>query len=285
MTIRLIAIDLDGTTLRPDGSISSRTVAALRRAMETGATVAIATGRLHSSAATFARRIGAHGPIISSNGALVRDLAGRTLLHRPLPPALPPLVIDLARRTRAQLELFAGDTLYMTDPDAKRAEFRRRLAQARPVEARLALRTTLLSYRIRGLHQLARDGAVPEKLFAGGLDEAGKAALAATLQSGVSDPLEITSSDKDNIEMTAAGVTKGSAVAWLASSLGLPLSEVMVIGDSLNDLSMFELDCVRVAMGNATQAIKERATHHTASHMEDGVAGAVERLVLKEAIA
>ncbi|HWI65503.1 MAG TPA: HAD family hydrolase, partial [Symbiobacteriaceae bacterium] len=72
MTIRLICLDLDGTTLRRDGTVSDRTVAALRRAMAAGVTVAIATGRLHGSASIFGRRIGINGPVISSNGALVR---------------------------------------------------------------------------------------------------------------------------------------------------------------------------------------------------------------------
>jgi 5-amino-6-(5-phospho-D-ribitylamino)uracil phosphatase len=284
-TIRLIAIDLDGTTLRRDGSISPRTVTALRRAMESGAAVAVTTGRLHGSAAYFARQIGSHGPIISSNGAVVRDLAGRTLLHRPLPHQAVQAALDLGSRVTGHLELFAMETLYVADPAAKRASMRRRLAATPTFQARLQRRAVQRGVRIRSFAHLARDGAIPEKLFALGGDAGELQAVARTLQAATPEPLAVTSSGSDNVEVTAAGVTKGSAVLWLAAHLGLSLEQVMVVGDSLNDLSMFELDCVRVAMGNAEAVLKERATYVTASHMEDGLARAVEHLVLKEAIA
>jgi hydroxymethylpyrimidine pyrophosphatase-like HAD family hydrolase len=100
---------------------------------------------------------------------------------------------------------------------------------------------------------------------------------------GVGEELAVCSSGPDNLELTAPGVSKGSAVTWLAGRLGLTLDQVMVVGDSLNDLSMFELDCFKVAMANAETEILDRASFVTASHQDDGVARAVERFVLGEA--
>lgn len=281
MTIRLIALDLDGTTLRRDGTVSDRTVAALRRAMDAGVTVSVATGRLHNSALLIARRIGANGPIISSNGGLVRTMDGSTLLHMPLPASFPDRALAFARQTGVSVELFAGDVLYASNPAVKRWERRQRLLKARSVRGFVDLWQAWRSFRVADLAEWRPTLGLPEKLFAGDPDPARLRQVVEALGAG----LCVTASAADNVELTAPGVTKGSAVAWLAARLGIGLQQVMVAGDSLNDLSMFELDCLKVAMGNAEDAIKERASFVTASHMDDGVALAVERFVLKGAVA
>ena len=92
--------------------------------------------------------------------------------------------------------------------------------------------------------------------------------------------LTVSSSGFNNIEITASGVDKGTGVTWLAQYVGIPMEQVMVMGDNLNDVSMFQQGCLNVAMGNATPELKELAHHVTCTNMEDGVAVAVERFVL-----
>jgi Cof subfamily protein (haloacid dehalogenase superfamily) len=280
MTIRLICLDLDGTTLRRDGTVSARTVAALRRAMASGATVAIATGRIFGSAAIFGRQLSINGPVIASNGAIVRDLKGAILYHRPMPRSIIAVAAAVAPSTSIQMDLFGVNDVFAADVVKKRREMLRyRLKNARTWAGLKMFFKYLGCYRIRPLSQAAE----VDKVFLGGHDMRELQRVADVLCSAVGEPLAVCSSGADNLELTAPGVSKGSAVTWLADRLGLTLSEVMVVGDSLNDLSMFELDCFKVAMANAETEILDRASFVTASHQEDGVAKAVERFVLGEA--
>ena len=93
------------------------------------------------------------------------------------------------------------------------------------------------------------------------------------------DGLEINSSWWDNLEMLEAGVHKGAALRALAERLNLPMEQVMAIGDNENDLSMFEVAGLSVAMGNGTDRAKESADWVTLTNEEDGVAHAIEKAV------
>jgi len=282
MSIRLICLDLDGTTLRRDGTVSARTLAALRRAMAAGATVAIATGRIHGSAAPHARRIGINGPVISSNGAMIRELDGSIRLHRPLPRSVVAAAVEVGAATGVQMDLFAADALYTTDVARKLRAWRQWQWQHANSLAGLwsFISRPRPPYAVRHVTQCA---GLVDKLFISTGDPTRLQQACDLLARAVPEPLTVCSSGSDNLELTAGGVSKGSAVLWLAAQMGATLDQVMVAGDSLNDLSMFELDCFKVAMGNAEAVIKEKASFVTASHHDDGVAAAVERFVLGEA--
>ena len=92
--IRLLALDLDGTLVGPDLILRPRTRAAIRGALRRGVHVALATGRMSTSALPFAAELGLRDPIIAYQGALVREMPaagrrlGRLVYHRPLPAAV-----------------------------------------------------------------------------------------------------------------------------------------------------------------------------------------------------
>ena len=82
------------------------------------------------------------------------------------------------------------------------------------------------------------------------------------------------------MELNAPGISKGRGLMALAERLGLALDEVMAVGDSGNDLTMLEAAGLGVAMGNATEEIKQAADVITADNNHDGVAEAIEKYVL-----
>ncbi|MGL5244586.1 MAG: HAD-IIB family hydrolase, partial [Sarcina sp.] len=92
--------------------------------------------------------------------------------------------------------------------------------------------------------------------------------------------LEVVSSSLNNFEIMAEGTSKGKAVKALAERLGVKREEIMCIGDSENDLSMIEYAGVGIAMGNALDMLKEKATFVTKSNNEHGVARAIEKFIL-----
>ena len=89
----------------------------------------------------------------------------------------------------------------------------------------------------------------------------------------------VTNSIADNIEITAAHAQKGLALKKLCEEQGLHPDEVMVFGDSLNDLSMMQEFRYSFAMANAADIIKEAANYQTRSNAEHGVAYVLERLL------
>lgn len=91
---------------------------------------------------------------------------------------------------------------------------------------------------------------------------------------------EVTSSAPNNLEISRKGVSKASALAKIVQNLGIHRSEVMAIGDSLNDLEMIKWAGLGIAMGNAEIAVKEAADEITLTNEEDGVATAIREFLL-----
>ena len=85
----------------------------------------------------------------------------------------------------------------------------------------------------------------------------------------------------NNLEINAEEATKGNALLWLADYLGIPREETMAFGDGENDISMLKAAGIGVAMGNASDQIKEAADEVTLTNDQDGVAAAIRNWVLK----
>ena len=89
------------------------------------------------------------------------------------------------------------------------------------------------------------------------------------------EDIERTSSWYNNIEIMHKGANKGEALKALIKYLGIDREEVIAFGDNYNDLPMIELAGLGVVMGNADEAVKEKADYVTSTNMEDGVAKAI----------
>ena len=259
--IKLIAIDLDGTLVHNAREIPERNLAALKRVMAQGVTVAIATGRMHSSAEQFVTRLGLEGtPLISCNGAMVRVHGdAEPLLHVPVPADLAAAVVQHSVEEQLHLNYFLDGELYVTHMDHWA-----RLYQSR---------TGNLPIPLGDLRRF--DGQSPTKLLiAAGPHEVD--ALLPREQALFGDRLYVTRSMPEYIEYLNPAVSKGAAVEWLAAHLGLQREQVMAMGDMLNDLPMIEWAGIGVAMPKAEAAVRE-AADFVPEHEEEGVAEALER--------
>ena len=116
MAIRLIVMDLDGTLLTSEKTVSDYSKDILRRAMAKGVAVTLATGRMLLSASYFGRIIGANAPIISCNGALVQALdATEPLFLRAFPPETVTELLTFARENGWYAQWYVGDDIYAED--------------------------------------------------------------------------------------------------------------------------------------------------------------------------
>lgn len=264
MPIKLIAIDMDDTLLDDRQQVTTRTQRAIRQAMDSGVQVAIATGRMFRSALPFAVELGIRLPLITYNGAMIRELgSGKTLFHRPIDTELAQELADLFKRRGWYLQKYVDDTLYVAELD----DNARYYADYARVEA-IPLGDEFF--------QMTES---PTKMLSMG-DSAELEAIRAEVSALYGERLYLASSKKRYLEMVDIRVNKGEAVAFLAQRLGIDQSQVMAIGDSMNDVDMIEFAGCGVAMGNAQAKVQAAADFVTAANTADGVAMAIEKFVL-----
>lgn len=261
--IRLVALDLDGTLLGPEHRVSAVNAAAVADCVAAGISVVLASGRSFSSMQPFARHLGL-GELICLNGAALGDAASNLVRPRTLLSwEQVALVSDVLRGRGVPFCLF-GLRRIVSLPG-------------------WATRDTLVPYGeppIDHVPALAAEHMPdPVKLLAfcepGPLDDELRAATA-----GAVDQVR---THRQFLEWVAPGVSKGAALAELMAGLGLARDEVLSIGDSQNDVSLFEQSGVSVAMGNAPAEVAAAARFRTASNAEDGVALALRRFALSDA--
>jgi len=219
MAIKLIAMDMDDTLLDETQQVTDRTRESIRRAIEAGVSVTIATGRMFQSALPFAQTLGINLPLITYNGALIRHgETGETLFHRPIGTELAQGLANLFRQRGWYLQKYVDDRLYVSELD-ENALFYANYAR---VEA-IPLGSEF--YRMTEAPTKMLSMADPDEL---GL-------IRAEIEALFGDRIYLASSKKRYLEMVDARVNKGEALAFLADMLGVVQDEIMAIGDSIED--------------------------------------------------
>ena len=280
LTIRLLAVDIDGTLLDSQGRVSDRNRNALARAIDAGVEVALATGRRYD----FARPVFSLLPppltLVLSNGAIVKTRDGDTLMRRLLPRAAARGVLA---RTRHHRDTAA---LVFDRPRERQVVFER--LDWEDTRHRRYFETNRPFLGESCPLEAALDEDPVQVMFTGTC--APMRALFDMLRSTSGDGTEYSVAlteylhrDFSLVDVVRAGCTKGSTVAEWASQRGIRPAEIMAVGDNLNDLEMLEAAGLPIVMGNAVAELKSRGWAVTASNDEDGVAEAVETYVLGEA--
>ncbi|HYX10583.1 MAG TPA: Cof-type HAD-IIB family hydrolase [Candidatus Acidoferrum sp.] len=267
--IRLVVLDLDGTLIGEDRPIGPRTRAAIARALAAGVHVAIATGRMPTSAAVYAIELGLTLPVLAYQGALVRNMPepgrrlGRIVSHRPIPAAVAREVVEWTRARGLDPHLNHLERFIIRADDPQAADYSRFLG------SRAELVPDLMAAIVHPVTKVLAVGepALVEKLLA----EA-RIAFDGRAAATISHPRFL--------EFIASGVSKGRAVRWLARRLGVPLEQTMAIGDQHNDLEMIGAVGHGVAMPTAPAEVLAVARHVAPPLEDEGAAQMVERLVL-----
>lgn len=281
MQYRLIALDLDGTLLGRGKEISLRNHAALAVARERGIVPVVATGRTPQSARLFSRQIGG-GPVICCNGAAILDDSGEYIMQRGIPLAPLRRVLELGREGGFLCECYTPRGIVMDKPLAQAAAYFRWVKGRQPFH-RAAWHLVQMWHinRMRPVRNLIRWAEQPNQAVVLKLMILGQhqrlAALAAQINREIPG-LEVSSSDRDNLEITAAGVSKGSALEALGARLKIPRQAMIAMGDSENDLEMLRYAGLGVAMGNGSDRVQAAADRVTATCDEDGVAVLLEEV-------
>ncbi|WP_376793774.1 Cof-type HAD-IIB family hydrolase [Thermogemmatispora sp.] len=275
---KLLVIDIDGTLLTPGGEITEGTRAAIAEARAAGVTVTLATARRYGNTASIARELALTAPLILYDGALiVEHPGGRILYSNPLPAqvAQQGIALFLAEGLQPVIQPL-GDPLHeevWTGPTELDTSWQQIYFTVHAAELRRLPRERLLDLDRPVLRLVALEA--PERL------RLLLPALAALDCSWLL--LERGNYESGELSLLRAGCSKATAVAALAGRLGIPLSQVMAIGDNENDIGMLSLVGLGIAMGQANAAVKQAARAITTSNSEDGVAYAIERYLLRPA--
>jgi Cof subfamily protein (haloacid dehalogenase superfamily) len=265
VTIRLLAIDLDGTLVNRDLVMNPRDVAAVKAASGAGVTVVLATGRMFKSSLRFAEPLGLRGPIINYQGAIVREIASGEVWYRcELTVPMQQRVLALAERKDWHVNVYVNELVYT--------------ARARP-EADLYAKIGMVPYQVVGpLSKWVRQDST--KMVLVDLDPDNVPARMTELTAWMGDVARVTRSLDWFVEVVNPEVSKASALAMVADRLGIAQAEVCAIGDNTNDEDMVRWAGFGVAMGNAPAALKGLAKHVTGTVDEAGVAEVIERFVI-----
>jgi len=260
---RLAAIDLDGTLLGPDHRISPRNACAVRALKDHGVTCVIASGRMHQATVRFAEELGIDGPLISYNGAMVRDIRTREVWHHLRVPAEAAAeVIRFCAEHRYHLNYYLNDHLYVAE---------------RGPWAEFYVRQTGSPMEVIG-DLLPLQGTEPTKMI---LIEAPDTIqhLLGVFRGRLGNVLYITRTNPEYLEFMNIQANKGSALELVAERLGVAREETLAFGDGENDIPMIRWAGLGVAMGDAASVVQSAADAIAPPHDEDGLGRLIEALI------
>ena len=271
MKYKLLVLDVDGTLLNDEREISKRTLAALLKVQQMGVRIVLASGRPTYGLMPLAKtlELGNYGGfVLSYNGCqIIKAQNGEILFERRINPEMLPYLEKKARKNGFAIFTYHDDTLITDSPDneyIKNEALLNNLKIIREDEFSTAIdfapcKCMLVSDKEKALIGLEQHW---EKRLAGALDA--------------------FRSEPYFLEVVPCGVNKANTLGALLEHLGVTREEVIAVGDGVCDVTMLQLAGMGVAMGHSQDSVKVCADYVTASNEEDGVALAVEKLILAE---
>ncbi|MGE0200561.1 MAG: Cof-type HAD-IIB family hydrolase [Candidatus Melainabacteria bacterium] len=259
-TPRLVALDLDGTIVDERLTISPQTLGALQHLItRSDIRVVIATGRMHPSATRFARQVGVTTPIITYQGAMVKEALpdSEPIFHQPIPLPLAQELVDYLLDEHLSVNIYMDDVLWTNPNNAYYMEY----AKTAGIEPHL-------TDDLRGKLTVA-----PTKILI--IDDTRVNTLRDDIRDRFGDQLGSCRSRYNFCEVNHPDVSKWAGLTFLMKDWGIAPAEVIAIGDQGNDISMLSGAGIGVAMGNAPEDVKAVADFITRPIEEDGVVHAL----------
>lgn len=273
--IKMVGLDLDGTTLKYGDVLSERTLDTFRRAKEKGVHIVIATGRTGRSLPPFLFEVPEIEYVITSNGAHIIRLEDMSAIYEDsIKPENVSIVVERARAMGYVFEAFVDGTAYIDRVVYEGMQREPEKYKYRDIEYVLRTRTPIEDiYSFTESH-----GNRIENISITFEGEDDRRRIFNEL--GDVDGLTLTSSFTNNVEIGGSTTSKAQALMHLLDMLHLTPENLMTCGDSPNDGKMIELAEVGVAMADSHPYILGIADYVTDTCFEDGVAKAIERFVL-----
>lgn len=268
---KLVAIDVDGTLFNDRKEITKEVNEAIQAAKAKGVKVVVCTGRPIVGARPIIEELkltDENEYVITFNGALVQDthtnevVSEISLTYHDLKA-----LYELSLELDSPMHFFDSKNVYTPNKDISRYTVHESNINQVP-----------LHYRT--IEEIPEDFLIPKVMFIDEPDRLNK--IIAAIPNSFKEKYTMVKSAPYFLEILHPSVSKGNAVKQLAEKLSIKKEEVICIGDGDNDLSMVEYAGCGVAMGNAVPSVKEAAEFQTFSNNENGVAYAIEKLILNK---
>lgn len=262
--IRLLVCDIDGTLVRHDKSLPEENVSAIRALAARGVQVSLISARPAAGIMPIAARLGLPGPFGAFNGGTVFNLDGTECCAFQVPADLAAALLDLYAGAGLTRWLFATNRWLTSDP-------------ANPHTAREVQSSGLQPQAVADFAPVLGDA---DKVVAVCDDDTVMDRIEQQARALAGSRATVVRSQDYYLDATAPQANKGDGVRRLAALYGVPLTQVAVIGDQANDVAMFKVAGLAIAMGQAKPEVQAEADAVTASNEEAGVAQAIARFVL-----
>ncbi|HGN1705846.1 TPA: sugar-phosphatase [Providencia rettgeri] len=268
MSIKLVAIDLDGTLLNSQHQISSTVKDAIKRAQQKGIHIILASGRPFSGIAPYLKELGldtANNYCISNNGSVIHQTNdGSHLVENLLDFDDYQYFEELARNVGVHMHALADNCMFTAN---------RHISHYTVKDAYLT-NTPLIYCPVNEMdNTLAFTKFMmidhPEKLDIG----------ISYIPENAFENYSLTRTSPYFLEISNRTSSKGAALQSICEKLGITPDKVMSIGDQNNDIQMLQYASVSVAMGNAIESIRQMAKFVTNTNEEDGVAVAINKFI------
>ena len=268
-----IALDMDGTVLNDRKEIDEDTAGALREALAAGKEVLFCSGRCFAEMRDFVAMFPGMHYLIEANGAIVRDLrSGEVLFERHIPQEAVRELKHIAEGRDIMTEVFHCGNLYMPREDLKRLEdfgmkvyepFFKVLVKAVEDPLVYALQRGFSIEKINFYHTSEADR---------------KETIFRFSQSGLK--IECVEAQAFSLEFSPPGIDKGTGLTEFSKVSGIPMAQIIMAGDSPNDLAAIEKAGLGAAMGNADDAVKRAADVVVEDNNHAGCAGIIRKFLL-----
>lgn len=271
-TVKLIALDLDGTLFNSQSQISAHNIDTIKKANEAGATVIISTGRPYSGLPFEQLKGSGIRYAITTNGSAIYEIeSGKCLFEEAMDEDIILPILDFLLTKDIHMDAFIGGKGY-TPVQC--------VAAGQKLANPPALKHYILNTRVRvdNLPLFIHENQLKvQKMTLNFYPEGDvfkdREEVRKYLESNPA--ITMVSGGYNNLEFTRADVNKGIGLQKMAQLLDIPVAQTMAVGDTENDLAIIRAAGVGVAMGNATAAVKSAADYITTSNDEDGVAAAI----------
>ena len=263
--IKLLLSDVDGTLVRPDKSLSPRTVDAVHALHDAGITFAVTSGRPPRGMEMLVEPLALAAPLAGFNGGLVVEPDLEVIEERLLPDDLVPRTVELLDAHGLSVWLYPDADWLVRDPKGPHVEREAHTVQFEP---------TVVESFDGGARRVAKIVGVSDDY-----DVVEAAENAAHEELG--EHVSASRSQPYYLDITHPQANKGTVVQFLSERFGLSRDEIATIGDMPNDVLMFAHSGLSIAMGNAHREVQRAARQVTTTNDEDGFANAVEKFILE----
>ena len=260
---KLVILDLDGTLLSNDSTISSYSKEILLDLAAQDVKIVLASGRPYQSMLAFAEELKLNTPLIANNGALIKRPSGEVLAQNFIEVELAEQILNYAKQRDLHISFYFSDQICVEEITDKAdvhieeekvmpqavGDLKKKLDQA-PINILFNLESDLM-------HQTVEE-----------------------LKEKFGKELSIAQTTSNYIDVTGQNVNKGVGLKTLLEKYNLSAEEVVAFGNNYNDIAMLKTAGLGVVTANAPSEIKEEADMVTASNEEHGVAKALEKIFI-----